>query len=410
MYLLYAPVERFRNLPNGLPLITEEVKFYNNVAFCPKFYWRKYHILQGCRDVTPGWMKRKRQTRQLKNILVIATGGHGDVMWTMPFVRDLRSRYPESKILIATEEKHMPLWYSFPYSNLCVKDDFWNLQNLIRSADEVYDFGGIATILKKEMRLDPVEATFKTTETPLPKDRRLLRPHLVVTLDEGKKMEARLKRDGLDIREEKFIIIALEASTANRNWPFTYARLLSERLVKDGYKVVWLSEKKDLSDSHFLGCSCGAEITVNTKDISRLTDWICPDCGKTIHIRPDDHIPGVLNWGGKTNLREAMAIIALADAFIGPNSALMVMAASLEIPTVGLFGAFNPAIRAKYYDKFTGLWGKVPCAPCNEHWTECHLGYPAPCMKVLTVDKVHQAVLKLLTTYPRQVLGKLPIE
>jgi ADP-heptose:LPS heptosyltransferase len=410
MYLLYAPPEKFKTLPNGLALLTDEVKFYNNIAYCPKFYWMKYHVVQGCRDITPGWMKRKRQTRTLNNILVIATGGYGDSMWSMPFVRMLRERYPRSTILIATEEKNMPVWQAFPHANLCVKDEFWNLQNLIRTADEVFDFGGIATFLKKEMKLDPIEATFKTAGYDLPKDRKACRPHIVVTLDEGKRMEARLHRDGVDITKDRFIVLALESSTANRNWPFVYARALTERLIKDGYKVIWLSESKDLGATYFLGCDCGYELTITVKNPPENFSWKCPDCGKEQVTGELKQPEGVINWSGKTSVREAMAVIAMADCFVGPNSGLMVVSTSLEIPTVGLFGAFNPKLRAKFYDKFTGLWGKVACAPCNEHWTECHLGYPAPCMKVLTVDMVHQAVLKLLTSYPRQIIGKLPIE
>jgi len=410
MYLLYAPPEKFNRLPAGTALVSDEVKFYNNVAFCPKFYWKKHHILQGCRDITPGWMIRKRQNRILNNILVVVGGGYGDVMWSMPFVKALRAKHPQSKILIACEERAMPIWLAFPYANMCVKDEFWNLQNLIRTADEVYDFGGIATILKKEMRLDPIEATFKMAELPLPKDRKDCRPHLVVQLDEGKKMQARLKRDGVDIEKARIVTIALESSTPNRNWPFFHVRLLTERLLKDGYKVVWLSESKDFGDSYFFGCKCGYEFSLSIKEPPCNMAWECPSCHSQNVVAQFTRPDGLLNWGGKTSMREAMALIALSDCFVGPNSGLMVVSTSLEIPTVGLFGAFNPNLRAKFYDKFVSVWGHTACAPCNEHWTECHLGYPAPCMKVITVDMVHGAVKKLLATYPRQIVGKLPIE
>jgi ADP-heptose:LPS heptosyltransferase len=97
-----------------------------------------------------------------------------------------------------------------------------------------------------------------------------------------------------------------------------------------------------------------------------------------------------------------MAVIALSNLFIGPNSGLMVIATALETPTIGLFGAFNPKVRVKYYDKFTYLWGRPPCAPCKEHWTECSLGYPAPCMRIISVEQVHQVVAKMLQTYKRK--------
>ena len=47
MYLLYAPHEKFGLIPPASPLFTDEVKFYQNVAFCPKFYWKKIHVENG---------------------------------------------------------------------------------------------------------------------------------------------------------------------------------------------------------------------------------------------------------------------------------------------------------------------------------------------------------------------------
>ena len=409
MYLLYAPVEKFNKIPPKTSLICEEVKFTNNVALCNKFFWKKFHCLQGCRDITPGWMKKMRQGRSLQNILVYATGGYGDVMWSMPFVKALRQKYPRARILIATEERAMPIWLAFPHADLCVKDEYWNLQNLITTADEVYDFGGIATILKKEMKLDPIEAIFNLGELPLPKNKKDCRPHLVVQLDEGKLMQAKLKREGIDVTTDKIITIALESSTPNRNWPFTYVRLLSKMLTDDGYKVVWLSESKDFGNTYFFGCSCGYEFNITVAQAPENIAWKCPSCKKENILSEFKQPDGVVNLGGKTNMREALALIALSDCFIGPNSGLMVVSTSLDIPTVGLFGAFNPKLRAKFYEKFIGLWGRPSCAPCNEHWTECKLGYPAPCMKMISVKEVHEAVTQLLNKYPRPILGKLPL-
>lgn len=410
MYLLYAPPEKFRQIPPKTPLLTDEVKFTNNVAYCSKFFWKKHHVLQGCRDISPAWMVRMRRKRQLSKILLIATGGFGDVMWCMPFAKAIRVKHPRSRILVATEERTMPIFLGVPYVDLCVKDEFWNLQNLVREADEVFDFGGIATFLKKEMRLDPIEATFKTAEFPLPFSKKDCRPHLVVNLDEGKQMQARLKREGVDVTRDKIITIALESSTPNRNWPFIYSRILTELLIADGLKVVWLSEKKDFGDTYFYGCRCGYEFTVSTKTFPGSLTWTCPACQNQNSISEIKNSDGVVNLGGKTNIREAMAVIALSDMFIGPNSGLMVIATSLEIPTVGLFGAFNPRLRAKFYEKFISHWGQPPCAPCNEHWTECREGYPAPCMKLISPQSVYESVKKLLKEYPRQILGKLPIE
>ena len=179
MYLLYAPPEKFNRLPNKTALISDEVLFYNNYAYCAKFFWKKYHLAQGCIDVTPPFMQKQRLERTLNNILFVSTGGFGDVLWTMPFMAEIRKRHPRSRILAATEERSMLLFKGVPYVDMCVKDEFWNLQNLIRTADEVWDFGGVATIQKEYKKLDPVEAIFRWGEIPLPREKRDLRPQLV---------------------------------------------------------------------------------------------------------------------------------------------------------------------------------------------------------------------------------------
>lgn len=410
MYLLRAPLSKFGNLPQHTPLITPEVEFTNNIAYCPKHFWRKFHVLQGCEDITPAWMKDARRDRKINRILIIATGGLGDSMWCMPVARYLREKYPKARILVATSEKNMPLWYQVPYADLCVKDEFWNLQAIIRNSDEVYDFGGIATFLKKEMTMDPIEATFYHVDISTPIEKEKMRPMLVVTLDEGKQMEAKLRREGVDLLKDKIVVISLEASTPNRNWPYTYTKALTRRLITLGYKVVWISSEKDFGRTYFFDCKCGWEFTFSMQDVPLELSYKCPACKKTITIDEVKSPDGVINWAGKTNIREVMALIAQADVFVGPNSGMMVIATSLNIPTVGLFGAFDPKMRAKFYEKFTGLFGKVDCSPCNEHWTECRRGYPAPCMKSIFPSKVYEALTNLLKKYPREPLGKMPID
>jgi ADP-heptose:LPS heptosyltransferase len=296
-------------------------------------------------------------------------------MWTMPFANALRKKHPQAAILIVCNERVMYVWQGVPYCNMCVKDEFWNMQGLVRGADEVFDFAGVAT--GKEKRLDPVESIFRIGELPLPKESRDCRPHLIVTIDEGKRAEALLRREGIEPKTDKIITIALESSTSNRNWVFEYVKELTRTLIADDFKVIWLGESTDYE--------------------TRMLDDVTNSIGAT-------------NLVHRTNLREAMAIIALTDVFVGPASGLMIIATSLEIPTVGLFGAFNPQSRDKFYTKFVPIWHKIECAPCNEHWTECAKGHPAPCMKVIGPNEVYQAIKKLKTLYPRSLLGKLPIE
>jgi heptosyltransferase-1 len=410
MYLLYAPTEKFNTIPPKTAILTDEVLFTNNVAYCPKFFWKKHHLLQGCRDITPNWMKKLRAKRRLNRILIIAQGGFGDVMWSLPVIKQIRIQHPQAVILIATDERTQPIFAGVPYANACVSAEYWNLQNLIRMSDEVYDFGGIATFLKKEMRREPVEACFFHIEQPLPKTKEDMRPHLIITLDEGKQIEARLRKENISTEKDQIITIALESSTPNRNWLFSYTKLLTEALISQGKKVIWLSESKDYGNCYFFNCHCGYELQLTTENPPEAIIYQCPNCKRENRIKKFEHPNGLANFGGKTNIRESMAIIALSDVFIGPCSGLMVIATALKIPTVGLFGAFDPKRIGKYYDKFIPLWGKPKCAPCSDHWTECKEGHPSPCMKLITWEQVYLATKTLLEKYPRQPIEKRPIE
>lgn len=377
MYLIYAPRQKFGLIPPGQVLFSDEVKFFQNVAFCPKFYWWKIHTENGCQDITPRSFRKIRANRKLQTVTIIATGGIGDSMWAMPFAAAIKERYPTCAIIVVTDKKNQAVWKNVPYIIGTIENLHWNVAGVIRKSDDVFDFGGIATILKREMKLDPIEATFKMAELPLPKEKSKCRPKLIITIDEGKAAQKFLETKGANIKNTKLICIGLDASTSNRQWPFTYVKALTKDFDKTGYTVIWIGKTQDYTQRF---------LDDETKKID------------------------VINLCGETSLRQAMAIIAISDLYIGPNSGLMVIATSLGIPTVGLFGAFNPAIRAKFYERFCAVWGRPKCAPCGEHWTECRLGHPAPCMKLVDPVQVYATAQKLLSKFPRHLLEKMPIE
>jgi len=410
MYLLFAPPKKFGHLPSGTPLLTDEVLFSNNVAYCSKYFWKKYHVGRGCVDLSPAWLKKARAARELFSILFVASGGIGDILWYMPFMKAVRLKYPKARIVVATPEKRMALFQGVPFLDLAVKDDFWNLQHLIRQAHEVYDFAGIATVLERQMKLDPIDATFLDGGLPRPKDRKDCRPMLVVTAAEGKNARGILDKHAVDLNTDKIVTIALEASTSNRNWPYSYTMTLTRRLLDKGYKVIWLSEHAEIGRSFYNTCKCGWEFNLATDTIPTSLTFECPSCKAMTTLTELTQPKGVINLAGQTGIRQAIALIAMSDVFIGPNSGLMVISTALMTPTIGLFGAFNPKVRTKYYDRFAYIWGHMDCAPCKEHWTECPKGHPAPCMKIVTVDMVFDKTLEMIARYPRAAIERIPIE
>jgi len=408
MWLLRAPVEKYGRIPSGQSIISKDVLFYNNITYCSKFYWKKVHTDNGCIDITPHWMRRERRKRILGNILVIAKGGIGDCMWVMPFIREMKVQHPTSPIVVLTDERTYPAFVNFPYIAACVKDEYWNATQLMAAADEIYDFGGVATIYKKMMKLDPVEAIFKMAELRHPTEKKLMRPHFVLTAKEGLEAIDLVESRGVNLLKDNLITICTESSTPNRDWSMLHIQKLTKLLQGAGNKVVWLSEKKELEDLYFLSCPCSWSTETHFVQVPRDIHFTCPRCKNPITMDLLEKAAGITNLAGKTNLRQYMAVVALSDLFIGPNSSGMVIATSLDTPTIGLFGAFSPKRRTKYYEKFMPLTAGTKCKPCEEHWTECYQGHPAPCMRAITPELVFDCVKYMLAEYPRDKKGKIP--
>ena len=84
--------------------------------------------------------------------------------------------------------------------------------------------------------------------------------------------------------------------------------------------------------------------------------------------------PNALNLAGKTNLRQALSIIAAGKHVVSNDSGLMHVAAAFGVPQVAVFGSSSPLHTPPLNDKAQVIWlkndsGYLPpldCAPCFE--------------------------------------------
>ena len=109
----------------------------------------------------------------------------------------------------------------------------------------------------------------------------------------------------------------------------------------------------------------------------------------------------VVDLSGQLGLRELAALTGQARAFVGVDSAPMHIAAAMGTPCVALFGPSG--------DIEWGPWGVAhriiastehPCRPCGIDG--CGGGKVSECLTTLPVERVHAALVELLTsTLPR---------
>lgn len=95
----------------------------------------------------------------------------------------------------------------------------------------------------------------------------------------------------------------------------------------------------------------------------------------------------------KTSLKEMGALLGRCNYLISNDSGPMHIAASLRVPTLGIFGPTNPYLQGPYGSK--NMWirdEELDCLACN--LTQCPIGNI--CMKGLSVEKVFEAFKKLV--------------
>lgn len=81
--------------------------------------------------------------------------------------------------------------------------------------------------------------------------------------------------------------------------------------------------------------------------------------------------------------RESAAFLITCDAFVGPDSGFLHVAGALNIPAVGLFGAFPWKLRTQYYPSVFAIQGKGECSPCYHSPNSLQPPFPRgmPCAK-----------------------------
>jgi heptosyltransferase-2 len=100
-----------------------------------------------------------------------------------------------------------------------------------------------------------------------------------------------------------------------------------------------------------------------------------------------------IDISGRTNLREAIALIARCDLFITNDSGLMHVAGALGVPTVAIFGSTNPETTFPMGERTVIVRRAVDCSPCLKK--ECPTDFR--CMDLVSVDEVFDQSIRLLS-------------
>ena len=115
------------------------------------------------------------------------------------------------------------------------------------------------------------------------------------------------------------------------------------------------------------------------------------DRESTAAVRKNARHP-LIDIAGRTNLREAIALISRCDLFISNDTGLMHIAGALGIPMVAIFGSTNPKTTSPAGEASVVIHRDVPCSPCLK--PICPTDFS--CMDLIGVDEVYRAARGLM--------------
>ncbi|MGX8882513.1 lipopolysaccharide heptosyltransferase II [Methylovorus sp. SPW-M1] len=146
-----------------------------------------------------------------------------------------------------------------------------------------------------------------------------------------------------------------------KRWPVEYYAEVARAATAQSWQVWLFGSAKDIPVTH---------------EINRLSNMAC------------------LDLGGKTQLGEAIDLMALCTAVVSNDSGLMHVAAALDKKLIALYGSSDPhhtpPMSSKAIIEYLGL----SCSPCFKR--ECPLGH-LNCLKMISPAKVTSHLLPAIT-------------
>jgi len=296
------------------------------------------------------------QSLEGKTLLVFRTGGIGDLLFIQPNLRYLKEKYPTCIIRFACGPQYQAMVETWD----CV-DEVLDLPfsvKYLKEANYHALFEGVIERCKLAETENAYNLFTKWLGLNLPDE--LLIPRQDVKEEKLQFCIDKLKE--WKVTPQKFILLQVRASSPIRSpRPQFWVNIIDE-LTDRGHDVI-------LTDSP----------------------------RQATHV--DDFIKGVKNPHRVFNfckhsksLDYSIALTKLAQIILATDSAMAHIAASLDVPSYGLFGPFPGHIRLKTYSKAKWIDAVRDCAPCFLHGTmPCPQAGPdgiSPCYDNLDINQI----------------------
>lgn len=337
----------------------------------------------------------------MKKILIIAPAWVGDMVMAQTLFKLLKARYPMASLHILAPAWTAAVGQKMPEVShahvLPLGHGVWALKTRWRIGRELrkehYDMAivlpnswksafipWVAGIAKRrgfigEMRVGLLNDVriLDTQQYPLmierfmalglEKNTALPRPYPRPSLLGDTTIAAQLKQQ-LGLNTDKPVVAlcpGAEYGPAKR-WPTQYYGELAQQLHDLGYAVWLMGSKKD---------------EALAEEIIKVALTACH------------------NLCGRTDLNQAVDLLATVNAVVTNDSGLMHIAAALDKPMVAIYGSSSTAFTPPLSARVAIVQLSLPCSPCFKR--ECPLGH-LNCLKQIAPSQVLQSLQKLMAT------------
>ncbi len=347
----------------------------------------------------------------IKNILVVRLGAIGDVVQTLPTLKQLQLNFPNAKIYWAIEQKSYPIlehqkgvdflifpkekikslnilagaWNAYKFKKTMQAIDFdlaIDLQGLFKSGWIVGNSGA-----RRKLGFNPVNTRegshiFLNEWLPKINPKKMHRvdyyqriiPYLggqLKTIDDPFSFDFTDRELGgvrnlmHRLRVRKPIIFNLGASKASKRWPADHFCRLITLVAKKFPK-----KKLLLTGSGKLDKLWAQQI------LATVTPGLCESAVS------------------KTSLRELALLVKNSQALVSCDSLALHLGSAFKIPSVGLFGGSSLTVTetGPYYDSASiGINTPLSCFPCRKKTCAHHT-----CMTELSADQVGAELVQII--------------
>jgi ADP-heptose:LPS heptosyltransferase len=267
-----------------------------------------------------------------ETLMIWRTGGIGDLLFIQPNLNYLKELYPTCEIILACGPQYQAMVEDWPSVDKLLDLPF-PFQYLVRS-DYHAVFEGVIERCKEAHTTNAYELFTRWLGLDLPKEKLLpVQPVKQDKVEECKKILEEWNLEGID-----FIIIQLRASSPIRSPRLGLWGDIINRLTKNDHVVIITDAPHYAKEIDFL-----IEKFVKDKDL-------------------------VFNFAHHSkSLDYTIALTSLAKLALSTDTAMMHLAAALDVKGFGLYGPFPGEIRLSTYPKTRWINAELHCAPCFLH-------------------------------------------